>query len=65
MGLNLVVLRNFSGSLGSYGSPRRPPGSFGHPECRSAPPRGDLFLITRKHRNRSAKMHKTAQIRYE
>ena len=73
MGVNLIVLRNLSGSSRSSGPPVRPPrssrhwgspsGSSGRPGRRSTPPRRDLIVNTYKHRGQSARMHKTTQIR--
>ena len=73
MGVNLIVLRNLSGSLRSSGPPVRPPrssrhwgspsGSSGRPGRRSTPSHQDLIVITYKHKDQSARMHKSAQIR--
>ena len=73
MGVNLVVLRSLSGSLGDSGCLVHPsgtsgllgspPGSFGCPEHRSTPPRRDQILNMRKDIGQKAKMHKSIQIR--
>ena len=73
MGVNLIGLRSLpclsrasslrvrpSGSFGCRGSTS---GSSGRPGRRSTSSHQDLVVITYKHKDQSARMHKTAQIR--
>ena len=64
MGVNLAALRSLPGSSGSSRSSGRPPRSSGRPWYQSTPSRMDLIVITYKDRDISAKIHKTAQIRF-
>ena len=64
MGTNLRVLHGLSGSSGAFGLQVRPSGSFGRPKHRLAASQRDLVVITYKHRDQSARMHKTAQISF-
>ena len=73
MGMNLIGLRGLPQSLTSSGRPVRSSGSSGcrgstsgssgRPGRRSTPSRQDLVVITFKHKDQSAKKHKSTQIR--
>ena len=72
MGVNLIGLHSLPGPPGASGLRVRPSGSpgcrgspsgsSGRPGRRSTPSHQDLIVITYKHKDQSARMHKSAQI---
>ena len=63
MGVNLVSPRSTPESPGASDLRVRPSGSAGCSERQSTSSHQDLVVITYKHKDQSARMHKTAQIR--
>ena len=63
MGVNLIGVRSLPSPPEASGPRVHPSGSSGHLDHRSTPFRRDLVVITYKHKDQSAKMHKNAQIR--